>query len=87
MQNKYDLELVTSTDNEFSTDNNVIDNGIDRSEDFLPSTSERVEEFNNEISTFFSACVSYLKEKNLIREKSMENYGIKNKKKFTFNIV
>ena len=74
------LELVTSTDNEFSTDDNFIDNGIDRDEDFLPSTPERVEECNNKISTFFSGCVSPLKRKNLIREKSIGNY-VKKKKK------
>ena len=28
------LELLTSTDNEFSTDDNFIDNGIDRDEAF-----------------------------------------------------
>ena len=55
-------------------------NEIDRDEDFLPSTSERVEEFNNKISTFFSGCVLPLKRKNLIREKSIENY-VKRKKK------
>ena len=49
---------MTITDNEFLTDNNVIDNGIDRDEDFVPSNPERVEEFNNEISKFFSGCVS-----------------------------
>ena len=46
------LELVTSTDNEYSTDVNFIDNGIDRDEDYLPRTAEQVEEFNNKISTF-----------------------------------
>ena len=38
------LESLTSTDNEFSTDDNFIDNGIDRDEDFWPSTPECVEE-------------------------------------------
>ena len=47
---------------------------------FLPSTPERVEEFNNKISTFFSGCVSPLKRKNLVREKSIINY-VKKKKK------
>ena len=50
------LELVTSTGNEFSMDDNFIDNGIDRDENFLPSTLERMEEFNNKVSTFFSGC-------------------------------
>ena len=33
------LELVTITDNEFSTDDNFIDNGIDRDEDFFAKYS------------------------------------------------
>ena len=74
------LELMTSTDNEFSTDDYFIDNGIDRDEDFLPSTPEHVGEFNNKISTFFSGCVSPLKRKNLIREKSIENSKKEEKK-------
>ena len=49
--------------------NEVTDNVVDKDEDFLPSTSERVEEFNNEISTFFLGSVSPPKRKNLIREK------------------
>ena len=65
---------MISTNNEFLTDDNFIDNGIDRGEDFLPSTPERVEEFNNKISTFFSGCVSPLKRKNLMSEKSIKNY-------------
>ena len=31
------LELVRSTDNEFTTDNEVTDNVVDKDEDFLPS--------------------------------------------------
>ena len=74
------LELVSSTDNEFITDNEVTDNVVDRDEDFLPSTTERIEEFNNEIITSFLGSVSPLKRKNLIHEKSIENYVIKKKK-------
>ena len=81
------LELVSSTDNEFITDNEVTDNVVDRDEDCLPSTPERIEEFNNEISTSFLGSVSPLKRKNLIHEKSIENYVKKKKKKYTFNIV
>ena len=81
------LKLVSSTDNEFITDNEVTDNVVDRDEDFLRSTPERFEEFNNEISTSFLGSVSPLKRKNLIREKSIENYVKKKKKKYTFNIV
>ena len=77
---------MTITDNEFSTDNNVIDNGIDKDEDFLPSTPKRVEEFKNEISTFFSGCVSPLKRKSVIREKSIENY-VKMKKKYKLSTL
>ena len=54
---------MTRTDNEFSTDDNFIKNGIDRDEDFLPSIPERMEEFNNKISTFFSGCVLLLRGK------------------------
>ena len=78
---------MSSTDNEFITDNEVTDNVVDRDEDFLRSTPERFEEFNNEISTSFLGSVSPLKRKNLIREKSIENYVKKKKKKYTFNIV
>ena len=31
------LQLVRSTDNEFTTDNKVTDNGVDKDQDFLPS--------------------------------------------------
>ena len=78
------LEVVSSTDNEFTTDNELTDNEVDENEDFLPSTPERIEEFNNEISTSFLGSVSPLKRKNLIREKSIENYVKKKKKKIYF---
>ena len=74
---------MNSNDNEFITDNEVTDNVVDRDEDFLPSTPEHIEEFNIEISTSFLASVSPLKRKNLIREKSIENY-VKKKKKIYF---
>ena len=45
------LEVVSSTDNEFTTDNELTDNEVDKDEDFLTSSSERIEEFNNEINT------------------------------------
>ena len=60
---------MSSTANEFITDNEVTDNVVDRGEDFLPITPERIEEFNNEISTSFLGSASPLKRKNLIREK------------------
>ena len=44
---------MRSTDNEFTTDNEVTDNVVDNDEDFLPSIPERTEDFNYEISTFF----------------------------------
>ena len=59
------LKLVSSPDYEFITDNEVTDNVVDRDEDFLPSTSECIEEFNNEISTSFLGSVSPLKRKNV----------------------
>ena len=74
---------MSSTDSEFITDNEVTGNVVDRDEDFLPSIPERIEEFNNEISTSFLGSVSPLKRKNLIREKSIENY-VKKKKKIYF---
>ena len=80
------LKLVSSTDNEFITDNVVTDNVVNRDEDFLLSSPERIEEFNNEISKSFLGSVSPLKRKNVICEKSIENY-VKKKKKYTFNIV
>ena len=52
------LQLVGSTDNEFITENEVTDNVVDRDEDFLPSTPERIEEFNNEISTSFLGSIA-----------------------------
>ena len=75
------LEVVSSTDNEFTTDNELTDNEVDKDEDFLTSSLERIEEFNNEINTSFLGSVSPLKRKNLIREKSIENYVKKKKKK------
>ena len=60
-------------------DNEVTDNVVDRDEDFLPSTLERIEEFNNEISTSFLGSVSPLKRKNLMRVKSIASY-VKKKK-------
>ena len=74
---------MSSTDNEFITDNEVTDNVFDRDEDFLPSTPERIEKFNNEISISFLGSVSPLKRKNLIREKSIETY-VKRRKKIYF---
>ena len=76
------LKLVSSTDNEFITDNEVSDNVVDRDEDFLPSTPECIEQFNNEIRTSFLGSVSPLERKDLIREKSIENYIKKKKKKY-----
>ena len=55
---------------------------IDKDEDFLPRTPEGIEEFNNEISTSFLGTVSPLKKRNLIREKSIENFLKKKKKKY-----
>ena len=52
------LLLVRSTDNEFTTDNEVADNVFDKREDCIPSIPERIEEFNYEISTFFLGSVS-----------------------------
>ena len=72
------LEVVSS--NEFTTDNELTDNEVDKDENFLTSSPERIEEFNNEINTSFLGSVSLLKRKNLIREKSIENY-VKKKKK------
>ena len=74
------LEVVSSTDNEFTTDNELTNNEVDKDEDFLTSSPERIEEFNNEINTFFLGSVSPLERKNLIREKSIEKY-VKKKKK------
>ena len=74
------LEVVSSTDNEFTTDNELTDNEVDKDEDFLTSSSECIEEFNNEINISFLGSVSPLKRKNLIREKSIENY-VNNEKK------
>ena len=54
---------MISTDNEFITDNEVTDNVVDRDEDFLPSTPERIEEFNNETSTSFLVLYRLLREK------------------------
>ena len=77
------LELVRSTDNEFTTDHEVTDNLVDKDEDYLPSIQERIKEFNYEISTFFLGSISSLKRTNLIRKKSIENY-VKKKKKTYF---
>ena len=60
---------MRSTDNEFTTDNEVTDNIVDKAEDFLLSIPERIEEVNYEISTFFLGSVSSLKRKNLIHKK------------------
>ena len=76
------LELVSSTDNEFTTDNKVTDNVADKDEGFLSSTPEGIEEFNNQISTSFLGSISPLKRKNFICEKSIENYLRKKKKKY-----
>ena len=46
-------QVVSSTDNEFTTDNELTDNEVDKDEDFLTSSPERIEEFNNEINTSF----------------------------------
>ena len=73
------LELVRSTNNELTMDNQVTDNVVDKDEDFLPSIPERIEEFNYEISTFFLGSASTLKRKNLIRKKTIKNY-VKKKK-------
>ena len=54
-------------------ENEVGDIEVDIDEDFLPSTPEGIEEFNNEMGTSFLDSVSPLKRKNLIREKSIEN--------------
>ena len=81
------LQVVSNTDNECTTDNELTDNEVDKDEDFLTSSPERIEEFNNEINTSFLGSVSPLKRKNLIRKKSIENYVKKKKKKYTFNIV
>ena len=51
---------MSSTDNEFIANNEDTDNVVDIDEDFLPSTPERFEEFNNEISTSFLGSVSPL---------------------------
>ena len=77
------LEVVSSTDNKFTTDNELTDNEVDKDEEFLASSPERIEEFNNEINTSFLGSVSPLKRKNLIREKSIENY-VRKKKKIYF---
>ena len=77
------LEVVSNTDKEFTTDNELTDNVVDKDEDFLTSSPERIEEFNNEINTSFLGSVSPLKRNNLIREKSIENYV----KKKTNNIL
>ena len=78
---KFALKLVDGTDDEFddivvdvATENEVGDIEVDMDEDFLPSTPECIEEFNNEISTSFLGSMSPLKRKNLIREKFIENY-------------
>ena len=71
--------MESSTDNEFTTDNELTDNEVDKNEDFLTSSPERIEEFNNEINTSILGSVSPLIRKNLIREKSIENY-VKKKK-------
>ena len=60
---------MRSTDNEFTTDNEVTDNVVDKDEDFLSSTPKCIEEINSEISTSFLGSVSPLKRKNLIRKK------------------
>ena len=75
------LGVVSSTDNEFTTNNELTDNEVDQDEDFLTSSPERIEEFNNEINTSFFGSVSPLKRKNLIREKSIENYVREKEKK------
>ena len=74
------LEVVSSTDSEFTTDNELTDNEVDKDKD-LTSSPERIKEFNNEINTSFLGSVSPLKRKNLIRETSIENYVKKKKKK------
>ena len=64
--------MARSTDNEFTTDNEVTDNVVDKDKDFLPSILIRNIR------------------KNLIREKSIENYVKKRKKKILstlFNIL
>ena len=81
------LELVRRTDNEFTMNNEVTDNVVDKGEDFLPSIPERIEEFNYEISTCFLGSVSPLKRKNLIPKKSIENYVKKKKNEYIFNII
>ena len=78
----YCSELVRSTDNAFTTDNEVTDNVVDKAEDFLPSIPRRIEEFISKISTFFLGSVSSLKRKKLIRKKSIENY-VKRRKNST----
>ena len=75
------LEVVSSTDNEFTTDYELNNNEVDKDEDFLTSSAEHIEEFNNEINTSFLGSVSPIKTKNLIRKKSIENYVKKKKKK------
>ena len=61
---------MDGTDDEFAdilddvaTENEVGDIEVDIDEDFLPSTPERIEEFNNEMSTLFLGSVSPLKRK------------------------
>ena len=85
---KFALKLLDGTDDEFAdivvdvaTENKFGDIEVDIDEDFLPSTPERIEEFNNEMSTSFLGSVSPLERKNLIREKSIENYVNKKKTK------
>ena len=39
------LVLMRSTDNEFTTENEVTDNVVDKDEDFLPSISVSIDEF------------------------------------------
>ena len=56
---------------------------IDKDEDFLTSSPERIEEFNNKINKSFLGSVSPLKRKNQMREKSIKNY-VKKKKKIYF---
>ena len=43
------LELIRRTNYDFTTDNEVTNNVVDKDGDFLPSTPERIEEFNYEI--------------------------------------